>query len=55
MIGVRDNPDAAAGYPVASVTTRLKAFALAGAIAGLGGAVLAGAVESSSTNSSTSR
>jgi ABC-type branched-subunit amino acid transport system ATPase component/ABC-type branched-subunit amino acid transport system permease subunit len=46
MIGVRDNPDAAAGYTVASAATRLKAFALAGAIAGLGGAVLAGAVES---------
>jgi ABC-type branched-subunit amino acid transport system ATPase component/ABC-type branched-subunit amino acid transport system permease subunit len=46
MIGVRDNPGAAAGYTVSPVGTRLKAFALAGAIAGLGGAVLAGAVES---------
>ena len=46
MIGVRDNAGAAASYTVAAGGTRLKSFALAGAIAGLGGALLAGTVES---------
>ena len=36
MIGVRDNPDAAAGYTVASVTTRLKAFHAGGSDCRLG-------------------
>jgi ABC-type branched-subunit amino acid transport system ATPase component/ABC-type branched-subunit amino acid transport system permease subunit len=46
MIGVRDNPDVAAGYTVSPRRYRLQAFAIAGGIAGLGGALLAGAVES---------
>ena len=46
MIGVRDNPDVAASYTVSPGGVRLKAFALAGALAGLGGALLAGSIES---------
>jgi ABC-type branched-subunit amino acid transport system ATPase component/ABC-type branched-subunit amino acid transport system permease subunit len=46
MIGVRDNPDVAASYTVSPRGVRLKAFALAGALAGLGGALLAGSIES---------
>ena len=46
MIGVRDNSDSAASYTVSPARTRIGAFALAGAIAGLGGALLAGAIES---------
>ena len=46
MIGVRDNPDVAASYTVSPRGQRLKAFALAGALAGLGGALLAGSIES---------
>jgi ABC-type branched-subunit amino acid transport system ATPase component/ABC-type branched-subunit amino acid transport system permease subunit len=45
MIGVRDNPDGAAAYTVSPRRFRLMAFALAGGIAGLGGALLAGAVQ----------
>jgi ABC-type branched-subunit amino acid transport system ATPase component/ABC-type branched-subunit amino acid transport system permease subunit len=45
-IAVRDNPDAAAAYTVGPARTKLRAFALAGAIAGLGGIVLAGSIES---------
>ena len=45
MIGVRDNPDAAAAYTVSPRRYRLMAFALAGGIAGLGGALLAGALQ----------
>lgn len=45
-IAVRDNPDAASGYTVRPARTKLTAFALAGGIAGLGGAMLAGAVQS---------
>lgn len=41
-IGVRDNPDTAAAYTVSPVRTKLRAFALAGALAGLGGALLGG-------------
>jgi ABC-type branched-subunit amino acid transport system ATPase component/branched-subunit amino acid ABC-type transport system permease component len=45
-IAVRDNADRAAGYTVRPAPTKLRAFAFAGALAGLGGALLAGAVES---------
>jgi len=44
-IGVRENPDAAAAYAVSAVRAKLRAFALAGGIAGLGGALLAGALQ----------
>ena len=44
-IAVRDNPATAAAYTVAATRVKLRAFALAGGIAGLGGALLAGAVE----------
>jgi len=44
-IAVRDNADSAAAYTVGSAATKLRAFALAGALAGLGGALIAGAVE----------
>ena len=46
LLGVRDNPTTAASYGVAAARVRVKAFALAGAIAGFGGALLAGAIES---------
>ncbi|MCF2532445.1 branched-chain amino acid ABC transporter permease/ATP-binding protein [Yinghuangia soli] len=45
-IGVRDNPATAAAYTVAAARVKLRTFALAGGIAGLGGALLAGAVQS---------
>jgi ABC-type branched-subunit amino acid transport system ATPase component/ABC-type branched-subunit amino acid transport system permease subunit len=45
-IGVRDNPASAAAYTVNAARVKLRAFALAGGIAGLGGALLAGAVQS---------
>ncbi|MCY3578259.1 MAG: ATP-binding cassette domain-containing protein [bacterium] len=41
-IAVRDNIDAALAYTVSSTRMKLSAFALAGGIVGLGGAVLAG-------------
>ena len=44
-IAVRDNADTAAAYTVGPATTKLRAFALAGALAGLGGSLIAGAVE----------
>jgi ABC-type branched-subunit amino acid transport system ATPase component/branched-subunit amino acid ABC-type transport system permease component len=44
-IAVRDNADSAASYTVSPAATKLKAFALAGGLAGLGGALLAGALE----------
>jgi ABC-type branched-subunit amino acid transport system ATPase component/ABC-type branched-subunit amino acid transport system permease subunit len=44
-IAVRDNADSASAYTVRSATTKLRAFALAGGLAGLGGAMIAGAVE----------
>ncbi|ABW12598.1 ABC transporter related [Parafrankia sp. EAN1pec] len=44
-IGVRDNPATAAAYTVAPTRVKLRAFALAGGIAGLGGSLLAGAVQ----------
>jgi ABC-type branched-subunit amino acid transport system ATPase component/ABC-type branched-subunit amino acid transport system permease subunit len=40
---VRDNETAAAAYTVPSVRVKLQAFSLAGGLAGLGGALLAGA------------
>ena len=46
MIAVRDNADAAAAYTVSPTRSRMQAFALAGGIAGLGGALLAGVVQS---------
>ncbi|MBL7496349.1 ATP-binding cassette domain-containing protein [Frankia sp. CNm7] len=44
-IGVRDNPATAAAYTVGATRVKLRAFALAGGIAGLGGSLLAGAVQ----------
>ncbi|MBV8464149.1 MAG: ABC transporter permease, partial [Acidimicrobiales bacterium] len=46
MIAVRDNPDSASAFTISPTRTKLQAFALAGGLAGLGGAVLAGAVQS---------
>ncbi|WP_420435714.1 ABC transporter permease subunit [Candidatus Poriferisocius sp.] len=45
IIAVRDNADSASGYTVGPVRSKLSAFALAGGIAGLGGALLAGLVQ----------
>ena len=45
-IAVRDNPDAAAGYTVSPARTKLTAFAIAGFVAAIGGAMLAGLLES---------
>ena len=45
-IAVRDNPDTAAAYTVSNTRTKLQAFALAGGLAALGGALLAGATSS---------
>jgi ABC-type branched-subunit amino acid transport system ATPase component/ABC-type branched-subunit amino acid transport system permease subunit len=45
-IGVRDNPDGASGYTVAPTWVKLRTFALAGGIAGLAGALLAGSLQS---------
>src|SRR6185437_2981173 len=44
-LAVRDNPESAAPYAVSPRRVQLQAFALAGALAGLGGALLAGAVQ----------
>jgi ABC-type branched-subunit amino acid transport system ATPase component/ABC-type branched-subunit amino acid transport system permease subunit len=44
-IAVRDNPDAAAAYTVSTTATRLRAFALAGGLAALGGALLAANIQ----------
>jgi ABC-type branched-subunit amino acid transport system ATPase component/ABC-type branched-subunit amino acid transport system permease subunit len=41
-IAVRDNPDAASAYTISPSRSKLVAFALAGGIAGLGGALLGG-------------
>lgn len=46
IIATRDNSSAAAAVTVAPVPVRLQAFALAGALAGLGGALLGGALQS---------
>ena len=45
-IAVRDNPDTASAYTVNPVGTKLRAFALAGGIAALGGGLLAGSIQS---------
>jgi ABC-type branched-subunit amino acid transport system ATPase component/ABC-type branched-subunit amino acid transport system permease subunit len=45
-IGVRDNAATAAAYTVSATRVKLRAFALAGGIAGLGGALLAAAGQS---------
>lgn len=45
-IAARDNPDAAAGYTVSPTRTKLIAFATAGGVAAIGGALLAGLVQS---------
>jgi ABC-type branched-subunit amino acid transport system ATPase component/ABC-type branched-subunit amino acid transport system permease subunit len=42
MIGVRDNADSAAAYTISPARAKLQSFALAGAIAGFGGALLGG-------------
>ena len=42
---MRDNANSAASYTVRPATAKLRAFALSGFIAGLGGALLAGAVQ----------
>jgi len=44
-IAVRDNPETAAAYTVGATRVKLRTFALAGGIAGLGGALLAAAVQ----------
>ncbi len=46
VVAARDNPVAAAGYTVSPPSVRLRSFALSGALAGLGGALLAGAAQS---------
>jgi ABC-type branched-subunit amino acid transport system ATPase component/ABC-type branched-subunit amino acid transport system permease subunit len=45
-IGVRDNEEGASGYTVEPKWVKLRTFALAGGIAGLGGALLAGSLQS---------
>ncbi len=45
-IAVRDNPDTAAAYTVSNTRTKLQAFAFAGGLAALGGALLAANVQS---------
>ena len=45
-IALRDNRAAARGYGVAPTATLLRSFALAGVIAGLGGGLLAGVIDS---------
>jgi ABC-type branched-subunit amino acid transport system ATPase component/ABC-type branched-subunit amino acid transport system permease subunit len=45
IIAVRDNPDAAAAYTIRAAPTKLLAFAVAGALAGLAGGLMAGAIQ----------
>ena len=45
-IALRDNRDAARGYGIAPASTLLRSFALAGIVAGLGGGLLAGVIDS---------
>jgi ABC-type branched-subunit amino acid transport system ATPase component/ABC-type branched-subunit amino acid transport system permease subunit len=45
IIAVRDNPDTASAYTVHNARTKLVAFALAGGLAGLAGAMLAGSIQ----------
>lgn len=42
---LRDNPDNALAYGIAPVRTKLRAFGMAGSVAGLGGALLAGVIQ----------
>jgi ABC-type branched-subunit amino acid transport system ATPase component/ABC-type branched-subunit amino acid transport system permease subunit len=42
IVGVRDNAEAAAAYTVSPARAKLRAFTIAGAIAGFGGALLGG-------------
>ncbi len=44
-IGVRDNPDGAAAYTVNPTPVKLRTFAVAGGLAALGGALLAGSLQ----------
>jgi ABC-type branched-subunit amino acid transport system ATPase component/ABC-type branched-subunit amino acid transport system permease subunit len=44
IMSVRDNENAAAAYTVRPVWEKIRAFSIAGALAGLGGALLAGAI-----------
>lgn len=44
-IAVRDNSDTASAYTVSPIRSKLSAFGLAGGVAGLGGALLAGLVQ----------
>lgn len=53
VVAARDNPVAAAGYTVSPPSVRLRAFALSGALAGLGGALLAGAAQTINTQDET--
>jgi ABC-type branched-subunit amino acid transport system ATPase component/ABC-type branched-subunit amino acid transport system permease subunit len=50
MIGVRDNVASAAAYTISPTKTKLLAFALAGAIAGFGGALLGGLLSTITVN-----
>ncbi|MCH7788659.1 MAG: ATP-binding cassette domain-containing protein [Acidobacteria bacterium] len=45
VIAVRDNADTAAAYTVSATGIKLRSFALAGGIAGLGGGLLAGLID----------
>lgn len=45
-VAVRDNPDSASSYTVRPGAAKLRAFALSGFIAGLGGGLLAGSAQS---------
>ena len=45
-IAVRDNADTAAAYTVSPARVKLRAFALSGAVAAVGGIVLSGAIQS---------
>ncbi|MDG2025905.1 MAG: branched-chain amino acid ABC transporter permease/ATP-binding protein [Acidimicrobiales bacterium] len=44
MLALRDNPDGAAAYGIRPVRTKLRSFALAGGVAGLGGGLLSGII-----------
>jgi len=50
MMAVRDNRDAAAAYTIGAARTKLAAFALSGAVAGLGGALLGALTQNIDTN-----
>ena len=45
-IAARDNPDSAEAYTVGVTRTKVSTFALAGGVAGLGGGLLSGAIQS---------